>query len=55
MDSGLAAGSQVYAGCVDLPALRRPGMTTIEHAFKTTTPGYSSLIALTVVAPKSIG
>src|SRR6266849_4357358 len=28
MDSGLAARSQVYAGCVNLPALRRPGMTT---------------------------
>jgi len=27
MDSGLAARGQVYAGCVDLPALRRPGMT----------------------------
>jgi hypothetical protein len=30
-------------------------MTTIEQAFNTTTPGCSSLIALTVVVPKSIG
>src|SRR5262249_20385267 len=27
MDSGLAARSQVYAGCVNLPAMRRPGLT----------------------------
>ncbi len=27
MDSGFAARSQVHAGCVNLPATRRPGMT----------------------------
>jgi hypothetical protein len=47
MDSGLAARSQVYAGCVNM-MLRRPGMTAVEFGLGFLWPA-TGLPALTVL------